>query len=88
MKDTGRGIKPEDMEKLFKKFNMLGGNYLTKQSGQGTGLGLYLSKSLVELHKGRIWVESEGEYKGSTFSFSLPLQGQKPTEQQAAPVVG
>lgn len=88
VKDTGRGIKPEDMEKLFKKFNMLGGNYLTKQSGQGTGLGLYLSKSLVELHKGRIWVESEGEYKGSTFSFSLPLQGQKPTEQQAAPVVG
>lgn len=71
--DTGCGIKAEDMEKLFKKFNMLGGSYLTKQTGQGTGLGLYLSKSLIELHKGRIWVMSEGEGKGSTFSFSLPV---------------
>ncbi|HXF91035.1 MAG TPA: GAF domain-containing sensor histidine kinase, partial [Candidatus Nitrosotenuis sp.] len=50
VKDTGSGIRAEDMEKLFKKFNMLGGNYLTKQAGQGTGLGLYLSKSLIELH--------------------------------------
>lgn len=88
VKDTGRGIKLEDMEKLFKKFNMIGGNYLNKQSGQGTGLGLYLSKSLIELHKGRIWVESEGEYKGSTFSFSLPLNAPKPIAQQAVPVVG
>lgn len=88
VKDTGRGIKPEDMEKLFKKFNMIGGNYLNKQSGQGTGLGLYLSKSLVELHKGRIWVESEGEYKGSTFSFSLPLKATEPIEQQGVPAVG
>ncbi|MDO8270103.1 MAG: GAF domain-containing sensor histidine kinase [Candidatus Levybacteria bacterium] len=75
--DTGRGIKSEDMEKLFKKFNMLGGNYLTKQSGQGTGLGLYLSKSLVELHGGRIWVESGGENKGSVFSFSIPIAQKK-----------
>ncbi len=73
VKDTGQGIKAEDMEKLFRKFNMLGSNYLTKQTGQGTGLGLYLSKALVELQKGRIWVESEGEGKGSTFSFSLPV---------------
>lgn len=72
VKDTGRGIKAEDMNKLFRKFNMLGSSYLTKQSGQGTGLGLYLSKALVELHKGRIWVASEGEGKGTTFSFSLP----------------
>ncbi len=73
VKDTGKGIKSEDMDKLFKKFNMLGGNYLTKQAGQGTGLGLYLSKSLIELHKGRIWVSSAGEGKGTTFSFSLPI---------------
>ena len=73
VKDTGKGIKAEDMDKLFRKFNMLGSNYLTKQSGQGTGLGLYLSKSLVELHKGRIWVASQGEGKGTTCSFSLPV---------------
>ena len=89
VKDTGRGIKPEDMEKLFKKFNMLGGNYLTKQTGQGTGLGLYLSKSLIELHKGRIWVESEGEGKGSIFSFALPvnLPALAQNQKQPPPVV-
>jgi signal transduction histidine kinase len=75
VKDTGMGIRPEDMQKLFKKFNMLGGSYLTKQSGQGSGLGLYLSKSLVELHHGRIWVESEGAGRGSTFTFTLPVVG-------------
>lgn len=73
VKDTGMGIRSEDMEKLFKKFNMLGGTYLTKQAGQGSGLGLYLSKNLIELHHGRIWVESEGEGRGSTFSFTLPI---------------
>lgn len=77
VQDNGIGIKPADMEKLFKKFNMLGGETLTKQAGQGSGLGLYLSKSLIELHKGRIWVESEGEGKGSTFSFALPIVVQK-----------
>lgn len=73
VKDSGRGIAPNDIEKLFKKFNMVGGNYLVKQSGQGTGLGLYLSKALIELHKGRIWAESEGEGKGSVFTFTLPI---------------
>ncbi len=73
VRDTGMGVKPEDMEKLFKKFNMLGGSYLTKQAGQGSGLGLYLSKNLIELHRGRIWVESEGEGKGATFLFTLPI---------------
>ena len=71
--DTGRGISSADMAKLFTKFSMIGTNNLTKDKGQGTGLGLYLSKSLVELHGGKIWVESEGEDKGSTFSFTLPI---------------
>lgn len=87
VKDTGKGIKAEDMEKLFKKFNMLGGNYLTKQEGQGTGLGLYLSKSIIEMHKGRIWVSSEGEGKGSTFSFTLP-SAQNTTTVRQVPAAG
>ncbi len=73
IKDTGRGISQEDMQKLFQKFNMVGNTHLTKDRGQGTGLGLYLSKSLVELHGGKIGVTSDGEGKGSTFTFTLPL---------------
>ncbi|MBI2031906.1 MAG: GAF domain-containing sensor histidine kinase [Candidatus Levybacteria bacterium] len=84
--DTGRGISAQDMEKLFKKFNMVGHGHLTKDKGQGTGLGLYLSKSLVELHGGKIWAQSPGEGKGSTFSIILPLNNNgvsKTTEQPA-----
>lgn len=82
VKDTGRGISKENMYKLFQKFNMVGDTHLTKDRGQGTGLGLYLSKSLVELHGGRIWAESEGEGKGATFSFTLP-PGDSGLSQQA-----
>lgn len=71
--DTGKGLSSSDMGKLFQKFSMISNSKLTKDKGQGTGLGLYLSKSLVELHGGKIWVESEGEGKGSTFSFTLPI---------------
>ena len=69
--DTGKGISKEDMPKLFQKFGMIGNDYLRKQSTQGTGLGLYLSKSIIELHGGKIWVESEGEGEGAKFSFTL-----------------
>ncbi len=69
--DTGKGISKEDLPKLFKKFSMLGNNYLVKQNTQGTGLGLYISKSIIELLGGKIWVESEGAGKGTKFSFTL-----------------
>lgn len=69
--DNGKGISSEDMSKLFQKFSMVGTNYLVKQNVQGTGLGLYLSKSIIELMGGKIWVESEGLGKGSKFSFTL-----------------
>ncbi|HSW96760.1 MAG TPA: GAF domain-containing sensor histidine kinase [Candidatus Saccharimonadales bacterium] len=69
--DTGTGIKKEDMPKLFKKFGMIDENYLKTTPGQGTGLGLYISKSIVQLHGGSIWFESPGENQGTTFSFSL-----------------
>ncbi len=72
VKDTGRGISKEDMDRLFKKFSKLDQGSFTKtaESG-GTGLGLYITKGLVELHGGKIWVHSEGEGKGSVFGFSV-----------------
>jgi len=72
IKDTGKGIKKEDIPKLFQKFGIVGNKSLTKLNSQGTGLGLYLSKALIELQNGKIWVESEGEERGATFCFTLP----------------
>lgn len=68
--DTGIGIKPEDLPKLFQPFTQLEGVYAKRH--QGTGLGLALTKRLVELHGGTIWADSEGEGKGSTFTVRLP----------------
>ena len=66
--DTGIGIKANDQERIFKEFEQVDSSYGRQQ--QGTGLGLALTKRLVELHGGRIWLESEGvEGKGSTFTF-------------------
>ena len=77
VKDTGKGISQEDLPKLFHKFQTVGSNYLTKMNSQGTGLGLYLSKSIVAMHDGTIWAESEGEGKGSSFFFSLKTDSNK-----------
>jgi GAF domain-containing protein len=67
--DTGIGIAPEDQPKIFEEFRQVGSDYAHKV--EGTGLGLTLAKKFVELHGGKIWVDSEVG-KGSTFSFSLP----------------
>jgi signal transduction histidine kinase len=69
--DTGIGIKLEDRERIFGAFEQLDSSYARRQ--QGTGLGLALARSLVELHGGRIWAESEGEGKGSKFTFAIPI---------------
>lgn len=69
--DTGEGIPQEAIPNLFTKFFRVAGT-LTK-STKGTGLGLYVSKSIVQLHHGKIWVESTYG-SGSTFSFSIPLE--------------
>lgn len=81
VKDTGIGIDPEILPKLFTKF-------VTKSASGGTGLGLYISKGIIEAHNGRIWAENNSEgnlgmdvdrsggskmREGATFSFSLPL---------------
>ena len=73
VRDTGIGIKPDDLPKLFQLFTQLE-QTLTK-SAQGTGLGLALTKHLVELHGGTIWAESAGEGRGSTFTIWLPQAG-------------
>jgi signal transduction histidine kinase len=70
--DTGIGIRPEDRERIFKEFEQV--EMSAERRFEGTGLGLTLAKKMVELHGGRIWVESELG-KGSTFAFVLPLNG-------------
>ncbi len=68
--DTGRGIAAEDHERIFEEFQQAEAG---AEQREGTGLGLALSKRLVELHGGRIWVDSEPG-KGSTFVFTLPAR--------------
>ncbi|HET7390670.1 MAG TPA: ATP-binding protein, partial [Nitrososphaeraceae archaeon] len=63
VKDTGIAISPEIFPRLFSKFASI----------SGTGLGLFISKSIVEAHGGRIWAENNKDGKGATFYFSLPL---------------
>ena len=63
--DTGQGLDPEIIPRLFTKF--------TTESFEGTGLGLFIAKSIIEAHGGKIWAENNKEGKGATFSFSLPL---------------
>ena len=70
--DSGIGIAPEDQEKIFDEFHQVMSGISDKTPG--TGLGLSLTKRLVELHGGRICVESEGEGKGSRFSYTLPIK--------------
>ncbi len=66
IKDTGTGISSEILQKIFTKF--------VTNSSKGTGLGLYISKKIVEAHGGKIWAENNSNDKGATFGFSLPLK--------------
>jgi len=72
VQDTGRGIASEDIGKLFKKFGRVDSSFVTSAETGGTGLGLYITKALVEAHGGKISVESAVE-KGSAFRFTLPI---------------
>ena len=63
--DRGRGIDPEIYPRLFTKF--------ATKSDKGTGLGLYISKSIIQAHGGRIWAENNADRRGATFAFTLPL---------------
>jgi signal transduction histidine kinase len=66
VRDNGRGIDPEIMPRLFTKF--------ATKSYQGVGLGLFISKSIVEAHGGKIWAENNSDGRGATFNFILPIQ--------------
>ncbi|MGQ9714379.1 MAG: GAF domain-containing protein [Anaerolineae bacterium] len=72
VQDTGIGIAPEEQDRIFERFYR--SEDARVQETEGTGLGLAIVKSLVEMHGGRVWVESALE-KGSTFSFTIPLRG-------------
>jgi signal transduction histidine kinase len=70
VKDSGAGIDPEIMPRLFTKF--------ATKSEKGTGLGLFISKSIIECHDGSIWAENNPDGKGAMFAFSLPLSTNQP----------
>jgi signal transduction histidine kinase len=69
VQDTGIGIPPEDLDKIFQQYYRTDAS---KDMASGTGLGLNITKSLVELQGGRIWFNSEVD-KGSTFHFTTPI---------------
>ena len=75
VRDTGIGIAPEDLERVFDEFQQVGRD--PERAREGTGLGLTLAKRFVELHGGRLWVESEPS-KGSTFTLTIPLEAPAP----------
>jgi signal transduction histidine kinase len=70
IRDTGIGLKAEDLERIFVPFEQVDNS--ASRRYQGTGLGLSLTRQLVELHGGRIWAESDGEGRGSNFKFLIP----------------
>ena len=70
MADTGHGIEPDQLQLLFRPFQQIDSSLTRKHAG--TGLGLSLCRRFIELHGGRIWVESEPG-KGSTFRFVVPI---------------
>lgn len=82
--DNGIGITKEDCKRLFKKFEQV--SLVSPAGVGGTGLGLFISKEIIEMHKGNIWVESVIE-KGSTFSFTLPKKfvAEEPQENPDTP---
>ncbi len=74
--DTGRGIPPQDLNRIFDKFRQVKGVGEKVKVAKGTGLGLFIVKSIVELHGGKIWAKSKlGE--GTTFAFTLPVKTAK-----------
>jgi signal transduction histidine kinase len=81
VRDSGVGIAPEDQERIFEEFRQVGG---APAKSEGTGLGLALAKKFIELHGGRIEVESQVG-AGSVFTFTLPVERGTAVRTDAAP---
>jgi signal transduction histidine kinase len=79
VRDTGPGILPADQEKIFEEFQQVDSSPTKTKSG--TGLGLSIAKRIVEMHGGRLWVESSPAC-GSTFSFTVPIRVERQAERQ------
>ncbi|MFO8017127.1 MAG: PAS domain-containing sensor histidine kinase [Promethearchaeia archaeon] len=84
IKDNGRGLSETEKRFIFKKLEKLGLNIDSYPRGKGTGLSLFISKGIIEAHGGRLWAESAGKEKGSTFIFSLPLKNSGKTRRNSS----
>lgn len=81
VQDTGRGLDPKEAKNLFNKF--VRGYGIAQVNPDGSGLGLYVARRIIEVHGGKIWVESDGVGKGSCFQFTLPI---KPVDVKVEPI--
>ena len=72
VQDTGAGLDPDEISKLFESFSRAGAGQ--RVWVEGAGLGLYIARKFVEMHQGKVWVESEGKGKGSRFIAELPIE--------------
>jgi signal transduction histidine kinase/ActR/RegA family two-component response regulator len=86
VRDTGQGIKPEFLPLIFERFTQQETG--TTRSRMGLGLGLAITRHLVEMHGGRIWVESAGEGQGSTFHVQIPVLAAREPSEQVAELTG
>jgi signal transduction histidine kinase len=84
--DTGIGMRPTDLHRVFEPFEQIDGSSARKF--QGTGLGLSLTRRFVELHGGLIWAESSGEGMGSTFRFAIPMWASDKDSKESAKAAG
>lgn len=81
VRDTGAGLTSDQIGRMFEAFGQV--HDTMQRTQQGTGLGLYISRAILEAHEGRIWAESEGPDQGSVFSFTIPLREDGPPGSEA-----
>jgi signal transduction histidine kinase len=77
VRDQGIGIPPPELKRIFSRFYRVPGSIATRV--KGTGLGLYIVRSVARRHGGRVWAESEGSGRGSTFTLEVPVALAEPT---------